>query len=168
MVLLLDSFEEMVGFCCLSVVALLIEDIGVLSPTIFASVPRLFNRIYDKIVQGALHSGSSLKAALFTKALDAKIHYLHTQGSLNHSIWDPLVFNKVKQILGGRVRYMITASAPISANVLTFLRVATGSQMLEAYGQTESCGGLTLSWPNDFKEGHVGYIVPKYDLYFNL
>jgi long-chain acyl-CoA synthetase len=142
---------------------MLIEDIGVLAPTIFASVPRLFNRIYDKIIQGALHSGSAIKAALFTRALNSKLYHLENSGSLTHSIWDPLVFNKVKKVLGGRVRYMITASAPISSNVLSFLRVATGSQVCEAYGQTESCGGLTISWPNDFKQGHVGYVVPKYD-----
>jgi long-chain acyl-CoA synthetase len=145
-------------------VALLLEDIAELKPTIFASVPRLFNRIYDKIIQGALHSGSSVKAALFTKALDAKMHYLNTRGTLKHSIWDPLVFNKVKKVLGGRVRYMITASAPISSNVLSFLRVAASAQVCEAYGQTESCGGLTVSWPNDFAQGHVGYVVPHQEL----
>ncbi len=49
----------------------MIEDIGVLKPAVFVSVPRLFNRIYD---QGALNSGSAVKAALFTKALNAKIY----------------------------------------------------------------------------------------------
>lgn len=112
-------------------VSLLVEDIGVLKPTFFASVPRLLNRIHDKIIQGALHSGSAVKAALFSRALDAKLHYLETEGCLTHSIWDPLVFNKVKQILGGRIRYILTASAPISSNVLNFLRVAVGCQVVE-------------------------------------
>lgn len=76
-------------------VSLLIEDLSVLKPTIFASVPRLFNRIYDKIIQGAL-GGSKIKAALFQKALDAKLYHLDNGGHLVHSVWDPLVFNKVK------------------------------------------------------------------------
>ena len=143
-------------------VALLIEDIGVLQPTIFASVPRLFNRIYDKIVQGALNSGSALKAALFTKAVDAKLHYLNNGGYLSHSVWDALVFSKVKAVLGGKVRYMISGSAPISSTVLNFLRIATGAQVVEGYGQTESCAGLTLCWANDFVPGHVGSVQAKY------
>ncbi|MEY5045838.1 MAG: hypothetical protein RL713_1063, partial [Bacteroidota bacterium] len=141
-------------------VQLLIEDIGVLKPTFFASVPRLLNRVYDKIIQGALHSGSAVKAALFTKAVDAKLYYLNHDGILTHSVWDRLVFNKVKQVLGGRLKMILTASAPISANVLNFLRIACGCQVIEAYGQTESCGGLTITWPNDFTSNVVGAIIP--------
>ncbi|KAI8903489.1 hypothetical protein EDD86DRAFT_242914 [Gorgonomyces haynaldii] len=137
-------------------VTLLIDDIGVLRPTLFASVPRLLNRIYDKIMQGALHSGSAVKAALFQKAWDAKVHHLQNDGSLTHSVWDPLVFNKVKALLGGRVKIVVSASAPITGQTLEFLRVALGCQVLEAYGQTESCGGLTVSWPGDYTKGHVG------------
>ena len=145
-------------------VTLLVEDIATLRPTVFPSVPRLLNRIYDKIITGALHSGSALKASLFTKALDAKLHYLYADGSLTHSIWDPLVFNKVKNLLGGRIRLVITASAPITGETLEFLRVAFGCQVVEAYGQTESCGGLTSSWVGDYTKGHVGNPTPKYIL----
>jgi long-chain acyl-CoA synthetase len=113
---------------------LLLEDIACLSPTVFPSVPRLLNRIYDKVIDGALHSGSSIKAALFTQAVNAKVHYLHQDGSLNHSLWDPLVFNKVKAIVGGRIRIVITASAPITGQTLEFLRIALGCQVVEAYG----------------------------------
>jgi long-chain acyl-CoA synthetase len=142
-------------------VTLLVEDIGVLKPTFFASVPRLLNRIYDKIIQGALHSGSSLKATLFTKALESKLYYLEKDGCLTHSVWDPLVFKKVKLVLGGRLRMIFTASAPISSQVLSFLRVACGCQVLEAYGQTESCGGLTVTLPGDYSTGNVGAVIPK-------
>lgn len=137
-------------------VALLVEDIGCLSPTIFPSVPRLLNRIYDKIIAGAVHSGSAVKAALFNRAVSDKTFHLYQNGSLTHSIWDPLVFNKVKALLGGRVRLVVSASAPITGSTLEFLRIALGCQVLEAYGQTESCGGLTASWPGDYTVGHVG------------
>lgn len=103
-----------------------------------------------------MHSGSSLKAALFTKAVNAKIHHLHADGSLHHSVWDTLVFNKVKNLLGGRVRLVISASAPITGQTLEFLRIALGCQVGEAYGQTESCGGISSSWPGDYTTGHVG------------
>lgn len=134
---------------------------AVLRPTIFPSVPRLLNRIHDKIFQGAVHSGSAVKAALFQRALNAKLNNLTNYGMLEHSIWDALVFKKVKALLGGRVRLMITASAPISSSVLNFLRVAFSCQIVEAYGQTESTGGLTCSLKNDFAPGHVGCVAPK-------
>jgi long-chain acyl-CoA synthetase len=135
---------------------------SVLRPTLFASVPRLLNRIHDKIVQGAMHSGSAVKAALFSRALNAKLDNMHNNGSLDHALWDALVFKKVKALLGGRVRLVITASAPISSSVLDLLRVSCGAQVIEAYGQTESTGGLTLSLRNDFHQGHVGCVVPQY------
>ncbi|KAJ3255906.1 Long chain acyl-CoA synthetase 7 peroxisomal [Boothiomyces macroporosus] len=144
-------------------VSLLVEDIGVLRPTIFASVPRLLNRIHDKIIQGA-NSGSALKAALFNRALDAKLHYLKQDGTLTHSVWDPLVFNKVKTLLGGRVRAIVSGSAPISPNVLNFLRIAVGCHCVEGYGQTESTANTTLMHPFDLKPGHVGSPSPSCEI----
>ncbi len=140
-----------------NLVALLVDDIAALKPTIFASVPRLLNRIYDKIINGALNSGSALKAFMFNQALSAKKHYLRAEGCLTHTVWDPLVFAKVKGVLGGRVRLMISASAPIAGDTLEFLRVGFGCEVLEAYGQTESCGGLTCSLQGDYSLGNVGY-----------
>ncbi|KAI8925185.1 hypothetical protein BC831DRAFT_462104 [Entophlyctis helioformis] len=135
-------FERAVLLSALSAVSLLIEDIGVLRPTVFASVPRLLNRIYDRINQQALHSGSALKASLFQYALDAKIDGLRSSNTLTHWLWDSLVFSKAQALLGGRVRLIVTASAPISGQVVEFLRVVFGCQ-------TECTGGLTSTWPGD-------------------
>ncbi|KAI8923233.1 hypothetical protein BC831DRAFT_472173 [Entophlyctis helioformis] len=141
-------------------VALLIEDMGLLRPTLFPSVPRLLNRIYDRITQQALHSGSAVKAALFQRALDSKIANLRTNGSLTHSIWDPLVFAKAQALLGGRVRLIVSASAPITGEVMEFLRVVFACQVQEAYGQTETTGGLTSTWAGDYARGNVGPCLP--------
>ena len=59
---------------------------------------------------------------------------------------------------------MISASAPISGQVMEFLRVVFGCQVLEAYGQTESCGGLTMSLFGDYSLGHVGPPLPCNEL----
>jgi long-chain acyl-CoA synthetase len=56
---------------------------------------------------------------------------------------------------------MITASAPISAEVLTFFKVALGVHIYECYGQTEMCGPATLTLPQDPTAGHVGGCVPS-------
>jgi long-chain acyl-CoA synthetase len=141
-------------------ISMLIEDIQALKPTVFVTVPRLLNRVYDKILQQALHAGG-LKSKLFQKALDAKLYYLKEQGIIEHSIYDRLVFRKVRAALGGRVRCIITGSAPISPQILSFFRVCFSCHVLEGYGQTESTGGVTLSYPFDYSDGNVGAVSSK-------
>ncbi|EGF81644.1 hypothetical protein BATDEDRAFT_19355 [Batrachochytrium dendrobatidis JAM81] len=145
-------------------VTLLMEDIGVLHPTIFPSVPRLLNRIYDRITDQALHSGSALKTALFQRALDAKLENIRNDKVLTHFFWDSVVFSKLKALLGGRVRLIVSASAPINGDVLEFLRVAFSCQVLEAYGQTECTGLFTTTWPNDFSKDNVGPVAVTSEL----
>lgn len=67
-----------------------------------------------------------------------------------------MVFSTAKERLGGRVRVMITASAPISAEVLAFLRCVFCCPIVEAYGQTESCGASFGTKVFDSRSGHVG------------
>lgn len=67
-----------------------------------------------------------------------------------------MIFNKVKDILGGRVRIMITGSAPIAAEVLEFLKVSFCCNICEGYGMTESCAGSAITFPTDPETGHVG------------
>jgi long-chain acyl-CoA synthetase len=75
-------------------------------------------------------------------------------------MYDLLVFKKIKATFGGRVRVMLTASAPISGEVLTFFKIALGIHVYEAYGQTETCGPATATKPGDPTAGHVGGVVP--------
>ncbi|XP_020635514.3 long-chain-fatty-acid--CoA ligase 5 [Pogona vitticeps] len=134
-------------------IKLLTEDMKTLKPTIFPVVPRLLNRIYDKIQSGVQ---TRFKKVLLKVAV-ARKHAEVKEGILrNSSIWDKLVFNKVQEIMGGKVRIVITGAAPISPSVLKFLRAAFGCQVFEAYGQTECTAGCTFSLPGDWKTGHVG------------
>ena len=120
----------------------LLDDVAELKPTIFASVPRLYNRIFDKAMAG-VRSKSSLAQYLFNTAFAAKKAGL-AQGSLTHWLWDRLVFANVRGRLGERVRMMFTGAAPISAEVVDFLRICFSAQVYEGYGQTETCAGLTI------------------------
>jgi len=74
------------------------------------------------------------------------------------------VFKKVKDEFGGNCRIMLTASAPISADVLTFFKIALGINVFECYGQTENCGPLTTTHPADVTSGHVGGVAPTFKL----
>uniref|UniRef100_A0A3B4Z9S0 Long-chain-fatty-acid--CoA ligase n=1 Tax=Stegastes partitus TaxID=144197 RepID=A0A3B4Z9S0_9TELE len=77
-----------------------------------------------------------------------------------NSIWDKLIFHKVQESVGGRVRMMVTGAAPVSPSVLNFLRAALGCQIFEAYGQTECTAGCTFTMPGDATSGHVGVPLP--------
>ncbi|KAL2911690.1 medium-chain fatty acid-CoA ligase faa2 [Polyrhizophydium stewartii] len=145
-------------------VALLLDDIAALSPTIFPSVPRLLNRIYDRIMQQALNSGSAVKTALFRRALDTKIANMRANKVYTHAFWDALVFSKIKAVLGGRVRVMISGSAPINGDVIEFLRAAFGCQVVEGYGQTETTALISCAWANDTSKGNVGPVAGSMEL----
>ena len=136
-------------------VTLLLEDLGALRPTVFPSVPRLFNRVYDKVLAGVRAAGG-LKQALFERAMASKLYHLKHGGHFQHRLWDRLVFGKVQAVLGGRVRMMVTGAAPISDEVKNFLRVAFGCPVLEGYGLTETCAGATLTPPGAVSDGNVG------------
>ncbi|KAF1429921.1 Long-chain-fatty-acid--CoA ligase 5, partial [Spheniscus magellanicus] len=134
-------------------IKLLTDDMKTLKPTLFPVVPRLLNRIYDKIQSGAK---SPVKRCLLNFAVTVKMFEIKQGIIRNDSIWDQLIFKKVQETMGGRVRIMVTGAAPISPSVLTFLRAALGCQIFEAYGQTECSAGCTFSMPGDWTTGHVG------------
>lgn len=121
---------------------MLLEDIAELKPTFFVTVPRLLVRIYEKVMDATVRAGG-LKTTLFNKALADKMHYVNTTGEVTHSFWDRLLFSKVQQVLGGRVKFIATGSAPISPEVLSFLRCAFSCTVFEGYGLTESTSGVT-------------------------
>ncbi|NXX51006.1 ACSL5 ligase, partial [Tricholaema leucomelas] len=134
-------------------IKLLTDDMKTLKPTLFPVVPRLLNRVYDKIQSGA---NTSVKRSLLNLAIMMKTAEIKQGIIRNDSIWDLLVFKKVQETMGGKVRIMVTGAAPISPSVLMFLRATLGCQIFEAYGQTECSAGCTFSMPGDWTAGHVG------------
>ncbi|XP_035469559.1 long-chain-fatty-acid--CoA ligase 5 [Scophthalmus maximus] len=139
-------------------IRLLPDDMKALRPTIFPVVPRLLNRVYDKVQSGA--AASPFKKWLLNFAVERKYAEVKEGIVRNNSIWDKLIFHKVQESLGGRVRVMVTGAAPISPSVLNFLRAALGCQIFEAYGQTECTAGCTFTMPGDATSGHVGAPLP--------
>ncbi|KAM6911645.1 long-chain-fatty-acid--CoA ligase 6 isoform 3-T3 [Lycodopsis pacificus] len=138
-------------------IRLLPDDMKTLRPTIFPVVPRLLNRMYDKIFSQA---NSPLKRWLLNFA--AKRKGAEVSGGIirSDSIWDKVFFSKIQASLGGRLRMIITGAAPTSPSVLGFLRAALGCQVYEAYGQTECTAGCTYTTPGDWTSGHVGAPLP--------
>ncbi|XP_036919826.1 long-chain-fatty-acid--CoA ligase 5 isoform X1 [Sturnira hondurensis] len=134
-------------------IRLLQDDMKALKPTMFPVVPRLLNRVYDKVQNEAK---TPLKKFLLNLAISCKFSEVKRGVIRNNSLWDKLIFSKIQNNLGGKVRIVVTGAAPISGPVLTFLRAALGCPVLEAYGQTECTAGCTMTTPGDWKPGHVG------------
>ncbi|KAF4042744.1 AMP-binding enzyme [Phytophthora infestans] len=134
----------------------LVDDIRALRPTVFITVPRLLNRIYDSITAKMLNGKKSL-AYLFTTGVRTKLRRLRRYGITTHVFWDRLLFRKIRAGLGlDRCEFIISGSAPLAPEVLDFCRIALLASVVEGYGQTETCGGVTATPFEDLSTGFVG------------
>ncbi|PWA13634.1 AMP-binding, conserved site-containing protein [Artemisia annua] len=132
----------------------LMDDLAVLRPTIFCSVPRLYNRIYAGIINAVSTSGV-LKQRLFNAAYNSKKQAI-MNGRKPSPIWDRLVFNKIKAKLGGRVHFLGSGASPLSPDIMDFLKICFGCSVIEGYGMTETSCVITIMDDGDNLSGHVG------------
>jgi long-chain acyl-CoA synthetase len=130
------------------------EDLAILRPTCFISVPRLFNKFHDKIKQ-KIDATTGCKGSIAANGVKTKLNN-YEKGTYKHSFYDALVFKKIKQVLGGRVQFLLTGSAPISDDVKKFMSIAFVAPFSEGYGQTEGMGCEFVTHPDDYTLGIVG------------
>jgi long-chain acyl-CoA synthetase len=141
----------------------LLEDVEALKPTTFASVPRLYNRIFDKVM-AQIEAANPVARRLFWTAYNykkANILRGDLTGGAMAPVLDRLVFSKIRAKLGGQVRMMSSGASPISPDVFLFLRIVFGGDVLEGYGMTETACLITLTVPGDPTFGHVGAPIPS-------
>ncbi|KII88692.1 hypothetical protein PLICRDRAFT_689891 [Plicaturopsis crispa FD-325 SS-3] len=134
----------------------LLEDAQILRPHLFPSVPRVLNRVYQSAMAAADVPGP--KGTLFRKAVQVKLDRLHTTGDNTHAFWDRLVFRKIQAVLGGNVKMVTSGSAPISVDVMDFLKIALACDVLEGESLCYfNCGTCTKVLPLDpSSSGTVG------------
>eukprot|EP00878_Enallax_costatus_P000737 GHUV01000851.1.p1 GENE.GHUV01000851.1~~GHUV01000851.1.p1 ORF type:complete len:760 (+),score=146.74 GHUV01000851.1:92-2281(+) len=140
----------------------LLDDVLALKPNIFVSVPRLWNRIYDRVM-ATMREANPVKRSLFERAFNSKRAALEAgdmSGGRWAPLWDRLVFSKIRDRVGGQVKYMTTGASPISAEVMMFLRVCFGCHVLEGYGMTETSCTISITRVDDPTIGHVGAPLP--------
>ncbi|MCI28609.1 long chain acyl-CoA synthetase 6 peroxisomal, partial [Trifolium medium] len=83
-------------------------------------------------------------------------------------MWDRLVFNKIKDKLGGRVRLMVSGASPLSPDVMEFLKICFGGRVTEGYGMTESSCVISCIDDGDILSGHVGSPNPACGEYYKF
>lgn len=118
------------------------KDIAAIKPTIYAGVPKVFQRVMNKV--NATIAASPVHVRILYAAVFS-LKYRFIQLGLPTGIFDTLVFNKVKQGLGGRCKLIVSGGAPLGGDCHKFLRVAFGCPALQGYGLTETCGGTSIT-----------------------
>ncbi|XP_021819939.1 long chain acyl-CoA synthetase 7, peroxisomal-like [Prunus avium] len=106
------------------------------------------------IIVNSVKTSRTLRERLFQTAYSSKKQSIMS-GSNGSPIWDRLVFNKIKEKLGGRVRFMGFGASPLSPDVMDFLRVCFGCQVIEGYGMTETSCAMSMMDEGDNLSGHV-------------
>lgn len=131
------------------------DDLAALKPTVFVSVPRLFHRLHDAIT-AQFQSKTGLAHWLVNSALASKTAAYQHSHAIHSRIWDSLVFSKVQASIGGQVKLMLSGSAPITKELISFVKIAFACPVLEGYGQTESCGASIVTRLSDNDCGYLG------------
>lgn len=119
----------------------LMDDLKVLRPTCFVSVPRIYSRMKDTIMNN-VRSVGGIKKYLFERGMKIKLENMKNYNQISHSFYD-IIFNKIKATIGlNNLRFCLNGSAPISSDVCLFFRAVFGVPFMQGYGLTETGGGL--------------------------
>ena len=135
-------------------------------PTVMTTVPRLFERIYSKVIKN-VESQKPLKQKIFYWAVDVGKKYVNAKQegktspllTAQYKIADTLVFKKLREKTGGRLRFFISGGAALAKDLGEFFE-AVGLKIREGYGLTESSPVIAVNRVDDFKFGTVGKPIP--------
>lgn len=144
----------------------LVANLAVVKPTFMGSPPRIFEKVYNKIVSGAQASPVKWRIFSWSLGVGRKVSALRQNRkepsgllALKYKLADKLVFQKLKATFGGRIRCFISGSAPLSREMAEFFHAAD-LLILEGYGLTETSAGSCLNRPGTFAFGTVGQPLP--------
>ena len=145
----------------------IIENLGVVRPTFMGAAPRIFEKAHGRIVTMQQTEGG-IKEKLFNRAFEVglKVDQLKREGkpvpfllAKQHAVFDKLVFAKIRDRFGGRVRFFISGAAALNREIAEWFHAA-GILILEGYGLTETSAGSFVNHPDDYKFGTVGLVMP--------
>ena len=147
------------------------RDIGLARPTVVTGVPRVYEKLYARIMENGANA-PGMQSTLFRWAVGAGIKKSRatlrgrSAGPLDRlqaRLADTLVLQKVRERLGGRMRYLVSGSAPLGTDIAEFFG-ALGLPIIEGYGLTETPAALTVNQPDAPRVGTVGKALPGIEL----
>ena len=149
----------------------LVDNLSRVRPTFIAAVPRIFEKIYNRVIGGARETGGATYAIFkWAMGVGAEVSRLRQAGAspgpllaAKHAIASRLVFSKLQARFGGRLRFFVSGSAPLSRTISEFFHAA-GVLILEGYGLTESSAATCVNLPRRYRLGTVGPPLPGTEL----
>jgi long-chain acyl-CoA synthetase len=158
------AFSNKVTLGFTSDVKNLVPTLAVFKPTLVVSVPRVFEKVYNTAEQNA-HDGG--KDKIFAMAANTAIEWSQAQDkggpglllNLKHTLFDRLVYGKLRAALGGNCHAAISGGAPLGARLGHFYR-GVGVTIYEGYGLTETSAAITVNRIGEIKVGSVGKLLP--------
>jgi long-chain acyl-CoA synthetase len=141
----------------------IVENLGKIQPTLMCAAPRVFEKVYNRVITTAKADGG-VKWKIFNWALGVgkrasaeRLAGREPGGllALQSRIADKLVFVKLRERMGGRIRALVSGAAPLSKEIAEFFHAA-GLPILEGYGLTETSAGSYVNRPNHARLGTVG------------
>jgi long-chain acyl-CoA synthetase len=146
---------------------LLVKNFSEIKPTIVTAVPRVYEKIYARVLENAL-AGSAIKKQIFfwARSVGQRVADERLAGrtpgaalGVQAKIADKLVFSKLRDRVGGRLRYFVSGGAPLAPEINKFFYSA-GLTILEGYGLTETSPVISVNTPQHFRIGTVGRPIP--------
>ncbi|NWR55327.1 ACSL4 ligase, partial [Bucorvus abyssinicus] len=128
-------------------------DCTVLKPTLMAAVPEIMDRIY-KNVMSKVQEMNYIQRTLFKIGYDYKLEQI--KRGYDAPLCNVLLFKKVKALLGGNIRMMLSGGAPLSPQTQRFMNICFCCPVGQGYGLTETCGAGTITEVADYSTGRVG------------
>jgi long-chain acyl-CoA synthetase len=143
------------------------ENLGTLKPTFMAAAPRIFEKIHNTVAATVQREGGpKLRIFTWARATGVRVVRARQRGAavpfttrLEYALADRLVFAKLRERFGGRIRFFISGAAPLNQDIAEFFDAA-GLTILEGYGLTESSAGSFLNRPDTVRFGTVGQPLP--------
>ncbi|PKW25595.1 AMP-dependent synthetase/ligase [Phycicoccus duodecadis] len=146
----------------------LMADFGSFRPTFILAVPRVFEKIYNSAEsaaeaggKGKIFAGAAAAAIAWSEARDAGSVPLGLR--VRHTVFDKLVYARLRDAMGGQVRYAVSGGAPLGTRLGHFFR-GIGVTILEGYGLTETTAPATVNRPDAMRIGTVGQPLPGVDV----
>ncbi len=145
----------------------IVDNLGVVKPTFMGAAPRIFEKAHGRIVTMTASEGGA-KQKIFDQAFKVGLDVAARKRDgrsiplplkAQHAVFDKLVFAKVRERFGGRVRFFISGSAALNGEIAEWFNAA-GILILEGYGMTENAAGATVNHPDDYRIGSVGPALP--------
>ena len=138
------------------------ENLREVAPTVMTAVPRLFEKVYHRIIKKGM-SEKGFKKSVFMRSLEVGQEYGERKDKrkwispalrLKQNVASKLVFSKWREGVGGRLRYFVSGGAPLSP-ALSYSYLAAGIPILQGYGATETCI-VSANRPDNNHVGSVG------------